>query len=104
MALKKSGISPLNPNEVSDGMLAPAKVFKPSSDIFCASSSSASLASPTFSDKQIALHKERFREGYDVHDPQYELWAKETHPGSSEADSMKTHQPVCIRGVIWRSQ
>ena len=33
MALKKSGISPLNPSEVSDGMLAPAKVFKPSTDV-----------------------------------------------------------------------
>jgi hypothetical protein len=88
---KKSGISPLNPSEASDRMLAPAKVFKPSSDVSCASSSSASLTSPTFSDEQIALYEKRFREGYNVHDPQYELWVKETHPGSSDADSMKTH-------------
>ena len=26
-----------------------------------------------------------------MHDPQYELWVKENHPGSSDADSMKTH-------------
>ena len=26
-----------------------------------------------------------------MHDPQYELWVKENHPGSLDADSMKTH-------------
>ena len=104
---KKSGISPLNPSEVSDRMLTPAAIFKPSSDASASASSSsltpptassssltpptASLTPPTFSDEQSALYEKRFREGYDVHDPQYELWVKENHPGSSDADSMKTH-------------
>ena len=26
-----------------------------------------------------------------MHDPQYELWVKENHPGSLDADSTKTH-------------
>ena len=107
---KKSGISPLNPSEVSDRMLTPAAIFKPSSDASASASSSSltpptassssltpptasssPLTPPTFSDEQSALYEKRFREGYDVHDPQYELWVKENHPGSSDADSMKTH-------------
>lgn len=81
---KKSGISPMNPSEVSDRMLAPATVFKPSN---CESSSTH----PTFSAEQIALYEKRLKEGYDVHDPQYELWLREKQPESSDADSMKTH-------------
>ena len=107
---KKSRISPLNPSEVSDRMLTPAAIFKPSSDASASASplsltpptassssltpptaSSSPLTPPTFSDEQSALYEKRFREGYDVHDPQYELWVKENHPGSSDADSMKTH-------------
>ena len=26
-----------------------------------------------------------------MHDPQYELWVHENHPGSLDADSMETH-------------
>ena len=104
---KKSGISPLNPSEVSDRMLTPAAIFKPSSDASSSSSltpptassssltpptaSSSPLTPPTFSDEQSALYEKRLREGYNVHDPQYELWVKVNHPGSSDADSMKTH-------------
>ena len=93
---KKSG----NPSEVSDRMLTPAAIFKPSSDASASASSSSltpptasssPLTPPTFSDEQSALYEKRLREGYDVHDPQYELWVKENHPGSSDADSMKTH-------------
>ena len=60
---KKSGISPLNPSEVSDRMLALAKALKPSH------TSSPSAFS----------------------DPQYDLWLKGNHPDSSDTDSMKTH-------------
>lgn len=102
---KKSGISPFNPSEVSDRMLAPAKVFAPSeeegakilaganilSDAVDEAVATAPSASPTFSDEQIALFEKRYCEGYDWHDPVYELWLKETHPGSSDADSMTTH-------------
>ncbi|SMN12559.1 hypothetical protein SPBRAN_1768 [uncultured Candidatus Thioglobus sp.] len=78
---KKSGISPLNPGEVSDRMLAPAKVLKPNSK----------SPPPNFSAEQITLYEKRFSEGYDLHDPQYELWLRENYPESSDADSMKTH-------------
>ena len=61
---KKTGIAPLNPGEVSDRMLAPATVHKPSSDSSAGASSSA-LTPPAFSD--------------------------ENHPGSSDTDSMRTH-------------
>ena len=58
--LKKSRISPLNPSEVSDRMLAPAKVFKPSE------ATASSTVSPTFSDEQMALFEKRYSEGYDM--------------------------------------
>ena len=102
---KKSGISPFNLSEVSDRMLAPAKVFAPSEEgakivaganilgdaVDEAVATASSTASLTFSDEQIVLFETRYSEGYDLHDPVYELWLKETHPGSSDADSMTTH-------------
>ena len=63
-------------------MLAPAKVLKPGQ------------SSPSFSDKQVELYKKRFVEGYDLHDPQYEMWLKANHLealSSSDADSLQTH-------------
>ena len=45
---KKSRISPLNPSEVSDRMLAPSKVFK---------ASSVDKSPPTFSAEQVALYE-----------------------------------------------
>ena len=78
---KKSGISPLNPSEVSDRMLAPAKGLK----------SNNSKSPPTYSAEEIALYEKRFIEGYDLCDSRYEQWLKENHPESSDADSMKTH-------------
>ena len=75
-------ISPLNPGEVSNRMLTPAKVLKPVQ------------SSPSFSDEQVELYKKRFVEGYDLHDPQYEMWLKPNHLeglSSSDADSLQTH-------------
>ena len=60
---KKSGISPMNPSEVSDRMLAPSIASNPPA--------SASFT-PPLSDDQIALYEKRYQEGYDLHDPQYE--------------------------------
>ena len=45
---------------------------------------------PPLSDNQVALYVKRYQEGYDLPDPQYELWRKENHPGS-DTDSLKTH-------------
>ena len=83
--LKKSGISLLNPSEVRDRMLAPSMASNPTSDI------ASSTPTPTFSADEISLYEQRFREGFDLHDPQYELWVKENHPGSSDTGSLKTH-------------
>lgn len=79
---KKTGISPFNPSEVDDRMLAPAKVFKPTND-------DSSLCT-RFSAEQRSLFEKQFNEGYDVQDPLYELWLKEQHP-ESDSDSMKTN-------------
>ena len=77
-------------------MLAPAKVFKPSE------ARASSTALPTFSNEQIALFEKRYSEGYNLHDdPVYELWLKETHPGSSDADSM-TLSEVIIRCTLYQ--
>jgi hypothetical protein len=81
---KKCVISPLNPSEIYDRMLAPFTALNASSD-------SATSATPTFSVEQISLYEQRFREGYDLQDSQYELWVKENHPGSSDTDSLMTH-------------
>ena len=83
---KKSGIFPLNLNEVSNRMLAPSVNFNPSTSDIASSSTS-----PTFTADQVHLYEQRFSEGYDLHDPQYDLWVKENHPSSSDTDSLKTH-------------
>ena len=83
---KKTGISPFNPSEVDDRMLAPAKVFEPTNG----DSSSSCSRSTEFSAEQCSLFEKRFEEGYDVQDPLYELWLKQEHP-ESDTDSMKTH-------------
>ena len=80
---KKSGIFPLNQSEVSDRMLVPSVNFNPS-----ISDSASSSTSPTFT---ADLYEQRLSEGYDLHDPQYELWVKENQPSSSDTDSLKTH-------------
>ena len=82
---KKSGIFPLNPSEVCDRMLAPSITTNPLGDSASASST------PSFSDDQITLYEKRYAEDYDLHDPQYERWVRENHPGSSDTDSLKTH-------------
>ena len=64
-------------------MLAPSVNFNPST-----SDSASSSTSPTFT---ADLYEQRLSEGYDLHDPQYELWVKENHPSSSDTDSLKTH-------------
>ena len=81
---RKSGIFPLNPSEVSDRMLAPSIVSNPPP------TGTLTSSMPSFSDDQIALYEKRYQEGYDLPDPQYELWLKENHPGS-DTDSLKTH-------------
>ena len=66
-------------------MLAPSMASNPTNDI------AASTPTPTFSADQISLYEQRFRDGFDLHDPQYVLWVKENHPGSSDTNSLKTH-------------
>ena len=48
-------------------------------------------ATPTFSAELSSLYEQKVREGYGLHDLQYELWVKENHPGSSDTDSLMTH-------------
>ena len=58
---KKSGVSPLNPSEVNDRMLALSMASNPNSEIV------SSTPTPTFSADQISLYEQRFREGFDLH-------------------------------------
>ena len=83
-------------------MLAPAKVLKPGQ------------SSPSFSDKQVELYKKRFVEGYDLHDPQYEMWLKANHLEAlsrSDADSYnltlvnlsQLNQPLVVHNLAVHS-
>ena len=45
-------------------------------------------ATPTF--KLVCMSRDFVRVMI-LQDPQYELWVKENHPGSSDTDSLKTH-------------
>ena len=79
---KKSGIFPFNPGEVCDRMLAPSKSV-------CKQQPSP----PMFSQEQINLYEKRYEEGYNIFDPEYNQWLKETHPESvlkSDGESLKT--------------
>ena len=46
-----------------------------------------------FSQEQINLYEKRYEEGYNILDPEYNQWLKETHPESvlkSDGESLKT--------------
>ena len=56
--LRKAGIYPFNPGEVSDRQLAPSKALK-----------KPICEAPSFSPEQVKLFEQRFEEGYDVPGP-----------------------------------
>ena len=77
--LKKSGIYPFNPGEVSNRQLAPSKALvKPFPQ------------PPTFSPEQIELFEHRYAKGYDVPDPTYLAWKSVNYPSPESVVSTTT--------------
>ena len=128
---KKCGVYPLNPGEVSDRQLAPSRVAVQceSSDGSIksnaqerksteyetvpesVSSQSSSNSSKTFTIEQLKLFQQRYNEGYDVKDPEYETWLKIHHPeigtppvGSSSSASDKSSIDVMKELLILPSK
>ena len=78
--LKKTGVYPLNPGEVSDCQLAPSKAVCPQPQS-CSTTSDSPPGSPLFSSEQVALYEKRYEEKYDIlDDPSYVAWLKIYHP------------------------
>ena len=68
-------------------MLAPSKAV-------CRQQVTEPQPTPVFSEKQVALYQTRYEEGYNIDDPEYVEWLKQTHPEAatkSDGDSLKTH-------------
>ena len=122
---RKTGVFPINPGVIDDKMLSPSlafqqKVEKPTSkkgipqsepirepEILEKTSTDCSLFTP---EKQ-RLYEKRYEEGYDVHDPEYEVWLRITHPidarseprsdasvqsTSSPSSSLLYSAPTCV--------
>ena len=79
---KKCGIHPLNPGEVKDRQLAPAKAVRPDQQQLTTSDASQNLSATRWSPEQIALYQVRFEEGFDLEgfDQDYIDWLKSEHP------------------------
>ena len=107
---KKSGIHPLNPGEITDRQVGPAKTFQypPCDNKEVKSSEAESLESSSdalFSPEKVALFKTRFEENYDLNDPEYVAWLKIFHPevdvsaGLSDASSLSSEKPYSHSSV-----
>ena len=75
------------------------------------SSQSSSNSSKTFTIEQLKLFQQRYNEGYDVKDPEYETWLKIHHPeigtppvGSSSSASDKSSIDVMKELLILPSK
>ena len=85
---------PLNPSEVSDRQTAPSKTFcQQNCKIGTALTESEN---PLFSPEKEALFRKRYREGYDIVNPEYNAWLRINHPevssvNDSTSSSLKTH-------------
>ena len=77
---RKTGIFPINPGTVDDKMLSPSKAFVEQNPMLeqeapVSPSSSATVTEfSVFTLEQQQQYEERYQEGYDVPDPEYEVW------------------------------
>lgn len=94
---KKCGIHPLNPGEVKDRQLAPAKAVRPDQQQLTptdAPEKADASQTKNWSPETVALYQLRFEEGYDLEglDVDYTEWLKSEHPSAgksiSQADSV----------------
>ena len=100
---RKTGIFPLNSGAIDDRDLAPSKAvqykFMDNEGASDQQSEEAATAdSVLFTPEQEKLFEQRFQEGYDLKDPEYEAWLRITHPidarseprsGVSESDVIR---------------
>ena len=89
---KKTGIYPINPNEVTDRQIAPSKPFQ---QLQTESSQEGSVSdNPTsnslFSPDEVELYKKRYEEGYNLDDPSYTAWLKINHPTEVCSNTVKS--------------
>ena len=88
---RKTGIFPINPGAVDDKMLSPSKAFVEQNPMLeqeapvSPSSSATATEFSVFTLEQQQQYEERYQEGYDVPDPEYEVWLKITHPIDSRS-------------------
>ena len=98
------GIYPLNPRVIGDKMLGPSRAFKseapvstsgsgvdPLSASVSPSSSEKSAESCLFSPEQQKLYEQRYSEGYDVPDEEYESWLRTMHPSDTNSGICSSH-------------
>jgi hypothetical protein len=105
---RKTGIHPLNPGVIDDKMLCPSRAFKSEAPVAESASTvqqlsgSASLSSSEkspeaclFSPEQQTLYEQRYREGYDVPDDEYESWLRIMHPNDTNSAICSSHSSAC---------
>jgi len=77
---RKTGVYPINPGAIDDKMLSPSGAFQQQKPMSEQEASEAATDSTLFTAEQQQLYEQRFQEGYDLRDPEYEAWLKITHP------------------------
>ncbi|XP_065895961.1 uncharacterized protein [Dysidea avara] len=81
--IKRSGIFPFNPNALDYGANSSSNA-----NVGCSSASNTSVRVEEFTSEQIERFERRFVNNYDIPDPEYVRWLKETHPtGAAQLSS-----------------
>ena len=78
---KKTGIYPINSNELTERQIAPSKLFhQPQTESSQDGSASDNPSnSSLFSPDKVELYKKYYKEGYDLDDLSYKAWLKINH-------------------------
>ena len=107
---RKTGIHPLNPGVIDDKMLYPSRAFKSKSEAPVAegassveqlsastspSSGEKSVEACLFSPEQQKLYEQRYSEGYDVPDEEYESWLRIMHPSDTNSGICSSRSSAC---------
>ena len=85
---------------IDDKMLSPSKAFQqekpmPQKD-GSISGQETTTGSSLFTPEQKQVFEERFEEGYDLHDPEYDAWLRITHPIDAISEPCSNTSSVCI--------
>jgi hypothetical protein len=97
---RKCGLFPLNPSAVDDRRMAPSKALSINNVTdSCHNETDLASSSPIFSVEQEELFSKRFKEGYDIANPDYVAWLRINHPeialsiGSISTTTCDSSQP-----------